>query len=260
MLPLSALLNPIESDQNPQTDIPPGTIVQHNIRINRLTVVNTLYIYPPGTSIEYPETGPGTGQKEAQSVGHLFWMDPAIAWNAQLPTKGFAYSSGEPSGKSPKGHECFVLYDKNGKSLTNCSSSTKTCTLFHSITIKSTVSANTPARPGQGVKACPFVQPSTAHVSASRQALEVHLQYERSVAQSSPSQDVFEKTLALWAFLRDQGCTADVREPTVYTELELSVLTAVRRTPTKAKRGHITPKCQGRILWDYNSSGLPYIR
>ncbi len=106
---------------------------------------------------------------------------------------------------------------------------------------------------GQGMKRCSFVPLETfskSHVSASRDALRLQLTEERSLRVTpSPSQRVFERTLALYATLRDTGCPFPPQEPTFYTPQEARTNARRDHTPIKAKRGHCGPAtCDGRIV------------
>lgn len=87
--------------------------IRHNVKINRQTTLDTLYVYQPGVVVEYPET------KANGRVGHLFEMDPGVEW--YNPANSFAYSLGEPKGSrvgSKSGHRgaltCTLLVDSQG--------------------------------------------------------------------------------------------------------------------------------------------------
>lgn len=97
----------------------PEDLIPHssNVKINRLTTLERLYLYRiSNTIVEYPATS-ATG-----SVGHKFAMDPQ---NWVLP--GFAYSRGKPStNPSVKHQKVDVLCDGNGSQVP-CYVGHKTC-------------------------------------------------------------------------------------------------------------------------------------
>jgi hypothetical protein len=100
----------------------PGLLptMERNVRLNRKTTLSTLFRYPLGTTIEYPETG------AKESVGHLFevaqdgWSNPRLY---------FAYSQGAPSGRTKTGSYVFssLLVDDNGEKVP-CQEVHATCT------------------------------------------------------------------------------------------------------------------------------------
>lgn len=62
--------------------------VRHGVKLNRKTMLDTLYIYhQPNTLVEYPETHL-TG-----NIGHLFAIDPSTSFN---PLLSIVYSKGGP--------------------------------------------------------------------------------------------------------------------------------------------------------------------
>lgn len=87
------------------------------VKLNRETVLETLYRYPIGAVVEYPETS-STG-----FVGHLFRMDPD---NWTSPILNVAYSRGMPSGLRK---EVFteILIDSTTGELAPCSVRHTTC-------------------------------------------------------------------------------------------------------------------------------------
>lgn len=87
--------------------------IQQNVKMNRQTRLDELYVYPPGVIVEYPET------KANGRVGHLFEMEPGVEWHN--PANSFAYSLGEPKGSRvgsrPGGKgalTCALLVDSQG--------------------------------------------------------------------------------------------------------------------------------------------------
>ena len=112
-LNISDLLNPIPtvdslgSSANKDGTTPAPVSVRHNVKLNRKTTLVRLYTYPLGSYVEYP-------QSSAQGpVGHLFRVDPA-KW--ENPVLNFAYSRGEPSGRTRNGEVvyCEILVDNDG--------------------------------------------------------------------------------------------------------------------------------------------------
>jgi hypothetical protein len=86
----------------------PLPIIERDVRLNRKTTLHTLFRYPLGTVIEYPETS------AKGSVGHLFEVAPDEWSNPRL---SFAYSQGAPTGRTKAGSYTFcpLLVDDNGE-------------------------------------------------------------------------------------------------------------------------------------------------
>jgi hypothetical protein len=80
---------------------------KYNVRISQRINLDILHVYSPGTYIEYPESS-----KDGH-IGHLFTLDPEEWYDLST---SFAYSTGEPKGRSKRGKEvfCEVLVDENG--------------------------------------------------------------------------------------------------------------------------------------------------
>ena len=104
--------------------------VQHNVKINRQTTLDTLYVYPPGVMVEYPAT------KANDRVGHLFEMDSGVEWHN--PATSFAYSLGEPKGRrvgSKSGGRgaltCALLVDSQGSLVPICESHATCMSLYY---------------------------------------------------------------------------------------------------------------------------------
>lgn len=85
-----------------------GTTVQHNVKINRQTTLDTVYYHAKGTLVEYPETS-ATGR-----IGHVFKMNP-LEWIS--PHLNFAYSLGGSHGMSQKNKNVniSILVDDTGQ-------------------------------------------------------------------------------------------------------------------------------------------------
>ncbi|KAG6819294.1 hypothetical protein H0H93_013296 [Arthromyces matolae] len=119
---------------------------------------------------------------------------------------------------------------------------------------------------GQGSKVCPKVdmeEAKTGHTVATRQDIQDRLKknIECRVSTSSPSRDVFEKTVALISALRTLGCNARRQEETFLTASEKVFLQDFAERQSKMSRGY-TPSvktCEGRLLLEYNEEGNPYI-
>ena len=93
--------------------------VRYNVKINRKTTLDRLYIYHhPTDLVEYPETS------KFGFIGHLFVVDLEDWRN---PARNFAYSQGEPRGTTGKRTmTCSVLLDKDGNEVP-CYVSHATC-------------------------------------------------------------------------------------------------------------------------------------
>lgn len=92
---------------NSASPLPSNT--QHNIKLNRITTLSTLYTYEDSNVyVEYPDTNP------IYPVGYLFRRDPR---NWQNPLQNFAYSLGKPAGQTKIGEEVTLelLVSKDGK-------------------------------------------------------------------------------------------------------------------------------------------------
>ncbi|KAJ7726457.1 hypothetical protein B0H14DRAFT_2641083 [Mycena olivaceomarginata] len=98
---------PLPSPPNNPLPHPLATSIERNVTITKKTTVSELYRYPPGVSVEYPESS-------ESGVGHLFRLDPD-GWTN--PTLDFLYSKGEPRGYSKKGEDVSVpiLTDSEGQ-------------------------------------------------------------------------------------------------------------------------------------------------
>ncbi|KAK7015318.1 hypothetical protein R3P38DRAFT_3204539 [Favolaschia claudopus] len=83
--------------QNPNDNLQRES--EQHVKLNRETVLETLFRYPVRTVVEYPETS-STG-----FIGHLFAMDPEDWSN---PIQNVVYSRGKPSGQTIAGHEVYV--------------------------------------------------------------------------------------------------------------------------------------------------------
>ncbi|PBK69410.1 hypothetical protein ARMSODRAFT_1018827 [Armillaria solidipes] len=209
--------------------------ITHHVALNQTTTLDQLYQYPTSVTLQYPET---TSGPESQ-IGHLF----TIAKGSDLynPLKDVAYSLGPPRGNR-KPVYIYPLTGTDGR-LIPCERIFATC---------------------QGVKICPYVDPQIAqrpHVKATSESLHQQLMQDRSLlAEPSPEQVYFQKTLSLWVAIHDGGCPYPAQEPTTYSAVENIANQTCDRTPTKARRGQPSrDQCQGRIVVQQSSQGYTYI-
>lgn len=122
---VSSLLNPIPPQAAPTVNESVNssserTVIHNNYKLNRKTTLSVLYRYPADAVLEYPETG-----VEGQVVGHLFAMRKD-AWLS--PSRNFAYSRGEPSGKAKDPVTIPLLVDLNTGDPVPCITRHATCT------------------------------------------------------------------------------------------------------------------------------------
>ncbi|KAJ7121386.1 hypothetical protein C8R44DRAFT_705332 [Mycena epipterygia] len=222
----------------PLPPLPLQKVVEHNVKITRKTTVSTLYRYPQGTSVEYPETA------SDQPVGHLFYVNPD-EW--VLPWTDFAYSRGAPDGGSKIGSfaYCSLLVDQTG-SMVPCKIRHATC---------------------QGIKACEMADHealrAAEHTSATRQAIEQRLADERQARldYSSPQRDVFLKTAAYIAAVKRLGCQRPPDKLTARTPEEQSIYEASQAVAKHFQRGYLSPAtCDGRIIFQELPDQNPYLR
>jgi hypothetical protein len=92
----------------PPVLLQPSPTIRKNVYLNRKTTLSVLYTFEDVNAwVEYPETDPD------RPVGYLFRRDPDNWYN---PVHNFAYSLGEPSGQTRRGHEVEnpLLIDHNG--------------------------------------------------------------------------------------------------------------------------------------------------
>ncbi|KAJ8095376.1 hypothetical protein PM082_023146 [Marasmius tenuissimus] len=193
-----------------------------DLRINRKTTLSALHYHREGEIVPYLCTGSDSGRP----VGHIFTM-AANYW--ENPTCNLAYSLGEPKGRNSTLVEVPFLKDRTGR-LVPCIKSYATC---------------------QGMKVCPFTDPkqvSAPHVEHNQHSRQVYVSEQAQHTISHPQRDLFEKTIGLWASLRDYGCMALLSEATSLSEHEIHERNRIRATPEKARRGHQKrPTCEGRL-------------
>jgi hypothetical protein len=228
----------------------PNIVTENDVYLNYKTMLATLYRYPPNTYIEYPETG-------TEPIGHLFQLDPQ---NWERPNLDFAYSQGKPAGQSLKNEEitCPILVDGMGE-LVPCIRRFSTCEFLNVKLIPESLIHDT----GQGLKACPFNDLddlTSGHTQASRNDIEQRLQDEREnrLESWSPHRDVFKRTAAYIATLRNNGCTRKAQEPTLRTEEEQREVDDHHARQDNFRRGYVKSEtCAGRII--FKKCKKPYL-
>lgn len=232
-------------------------VVRCDVKLNRQTTLSTLYVYGPGSSLEYPVTS----SSPSDQIGHLFEIQQSSGW--YNPIQDVLYSRGHPSGSSRKGHEvfCDVLVTADGQKVP-CLESHWTCE-FSPILSYNFVEMTSL---GQGSKVCPFGDITShcrPHTKASREDVARRLQQEMNARTScsSPKQRLFQKTLAFFIALSNQGCGAPPCEDTVYegeeAERRMEQLTQLERV----QRGHKAKlTCDGRLIFQYDNKGAAFLR
>ncbi|KAJ6588090.1 hypothetical protein B0H19DRAFT_921880 [Mycena capillaripes] len=156
--------------------------------------------------------------------------------NWQNPNLDFAYSQGKPAGQSLKTEEffCPLLVDNAGQ-LVPCVKRFSTCKSFMTLIIS-------------------FLRLSKG------QDLEQRLAEEREnrLDCSSPQRDIFKRTAAHIATIRNQGCTRPLSTPTIRTESEQMEFEEHQARLQCFRRGYVKGEtCEGRII--YKSGLKPYL-
>ncbi|KAJ6467409.1 hypothetical protein C8R45DRAFT_938748 [Mycena sanguinolenta] len=215
----------------------------HNIRITRETTLDVLYTYPVGAVVEYPEAS-STGY-----IGHLFQIDPS-KWSN--PVLDVAYSRGTPSGQTPPEKAVYTKILRS--SITNkavpCIRSHTTC---------------------QGSKICPYSDTQLVelpHTSASLADVKERLQNDREQRSetSSPSKDVFLRTVAYLAAIQKLGCSRPLSEQTFFLASEEEERQTREIYLQQVQRGYRMPGgiCEGRLVFSYSETDaeeppVPYV-
>ncbi|KAJ7508004.1 hypothetical protein B0H11DRAFT_2218004 [Mycena galericulata] len=210
---------------------------ESGVKLTRETTLETLYRYPIHAVVEYPETS-STG-----AVGHMFRIDPH---NWHNPALDIAYSRGAPSGRTVAGKHVTVpvMHDSTGK-LVPCIMRHTTC---------------------QGSKICPYTDKdllSLPHTSASREDVKERLQNDREnrIQSSSPSKDVFLRTVAYLAAVNKLGCSRPLTEETFLLVSEQEEREARELYLFQIQRGYRRPEgiCEGNLVFGYDDDERPYI-
>ncbi|KDQ61844.1 hypothetical protein JAAARDRAFT_45325 [Jaapia argillacea MUCL 33604] len=213
--------------------------ILHRVEITRETTLDTLYTYPFGTIVEYPETS------QYGYIGHLFTLDPN---NWENPVSNFVYSEGEPKGSKTSGSKgkplfCRLLKDEDGEMVP--------CRISHSAC--------------QGLKVCPFGDltiSSSPYCRVTREDIEIRLARDRASQcyLGTPIYDLFQKTLALWSAFQDLRCTGPSHEVATYTSEKLARREVRSQLLEQAQRGHAKMStCNGRLLFQRNEKGRPLV-
>jgi hypothetical protein len=101
------------------------------------------------------------------------------------------------------------------------------------------------------------------HCQATRDDIHHNLTHAQRLLQSrnNLSQQLLMKTLALWSSFRCIGCGAPPYETTTYHGMERDQVERWNAQKEKARRGHEAKStCQGRLLFEYDIRGIPYVR
>ncbi|KAE9409612.1 hypothetical protein BT96DRAFT_984669 [Gymnopus androsaceus JB14] len=248
-IPISALLNPLPNGQlsiparesighqhpepQPVNDSIQRTLLHTEYKLNRQTMLSQVYRYPPNAVLEYPETGAAANEL----VGHLFEI-AADMWDGS-PARDFAYSRGEPRGYERLPSTCSLLVDSQTGEMVPCQVKHSTC---------------------QGIKICPFYdidEDGEHHSSATRDQLRMHMHHnkEQQIEFTSPQRDVFEKTSAYLTGIIRIGCTSQSNEAYLPPAADLEERTALRRGYPE-----MSNRCTGRLIFQLNFEGSPYIK
>lgn len=94
-------------------------LVHQNYQLNSKTKLVSVYQYPPGSTLEYPETG-----SNDEAIGHIFGMDLG-QWYS--PGRDFAYSRGPPKGNGKHPVTIPLLVDSDTGEMVPCIVSHSTC-------------------------------------------------------------------------------------------------------------------------------------
>ncbi|KAJ3966486.1 hypothetical protein EV361DRAFT_954025 [Lentinula raphanica] len=90
-------------------------------KLNRKTTLSSVYEYPVGEIVEYPETG----FEASGAIGHLFRMEASGEWIS--PARNFAYSRGSPRGKEKNPVQVSLLVNSATGEPVLCNSRHSTC-------------------------------------------------------------------------------------------------------------------------------------
>ncbi|KAJ3834076.1 hypothetical protein F5878DRAFT_697457 [Lentinula raphanica] len=249
-IPIISLLNPAPSSAlrlvQPELDQEsqevnisiPRTLCHENYRLSRQTVLSKVYQYDPSTPLEYPDTGAATDV----IVGHLFEMSLDM-WVS--PARDFAYSRGEPRGRSKGQVFCSLLVDSRTGDMVPCTVNHSTC---------------------QGVKVCPFHkldEEEKFHSSATRNQLQVRMRHSmgQQDEDTSPRRDIFQRTSAYITALMRIGCV--FKAPQLASHLAsgpTSGSTSQGRHEIRRGYPEAADRCTGRLLFQTSFAGTPYIK
>ena len=116
---------------------------------------------------------------------------------------------------------------------------------------------------GQGCKVCPYTPISHPHCKVTREDLCLSLLHTKKVLHSPISlhQQLVLKTLSLWSSFCKFGCGAAPFEETWRSDMEQMREGDWNAQKEKARRGHNAKvTCDGRLLFEYDYEGKPYVR
>ncbi|KAF9058435.1 hypothetical protein BDP27DRAFT_1241199 [Rhodocollybia butyracea] len=239
-LGIADLLNPVSTTPPSLNDSTVERVLLHSsYQLNRKKVLPSVYRYPVGTVVEYPETMALGG------IGHIFTMEGDQDWVS--PSRDFAYSRGAPRGNAKGTVEVSLLVDSSTGIPVPCISRHSTC---------------------QGVKICPISdldEEEYHHSAASREALQIRLLRSKALQDefASPSRSHFEKTSAYLAALKRTGCPATYcSEIDVISETAETGFAESSEVRHAARRGYpeIPNHCQGSFVFGFMLNGDPFIK
>jgi hypothetical protein len=119
---------------------------------------------------------------------------------------------------------------------------------------------------GQGSKVCPYSDIdllSLGHVSASREDIKERLSFDRDhkMQSSSPSKDVFLRTVGYAAAIQKLGCSRPLSEETFLLASDEEERQTRDLYLHQVQRGYRMPSgiCEGRLVFGYDNNDCPYI-
>ncbi|KAJ3839118.1 hypothetical protein F5878DRAFT_617485 [Lentinula raphanica] len=208
-------------------------------KLNRKTTLSSVYEYPVGEIVEYPETG----FEASGAIGHLFRMEASGEWIS--PAQNFAYSRGSPRGKEKNPVQVSLLVNSATGEPVLCNSRHSTC---------------------QGIKVCPFSDWHTdedlSHSCASRDKLQARLDHAKFIQNefSTPARAVFERTAAYITALKRFGCPSEGTEVNSEEDTSSSQTREERRALRRNYPEHVPNRCLGQLVFGLTFEGHPYIK
>jgi len=229
--------------------------IQHNVKLNRQMTLATLYIYDDiNAYLEYPETS------ITQPVGYLFLVT-LITGRIQLGA--LHIHSENRQGKQERGKKLCVLCLQWRMEARSHVSKVTTHVRYRRF-FQCNMSQ---MHLGQGVKACSISDLESmraVHLSASREDVKARLRQDRQqhINTMSPTQDIFEKTLAFISALQLNGCRAPLYEPTILSVREQEIHSAFAAHKAHMQRGYtpVNKICEGQLHLLYTAEDAPYIQ
>ncbi|KAJ7100549.1 hypothetical protein C8R43DRAFT_1141295 [Mycena crocata] len=236
----SSLSSP-EPSSPTDCSIPSTFKVEYNVAATRQTKLSVLYTSEDVDFVlEYPETS-------LEGVGYLIRRDHR-KWDN--PLAAIAYSNGKPSGQTVKGKEvtCKLLVHPTDPTISiPCIKTHTTC---------------------QGAKCCPRIDIDNArepHSQPTRGLITQRLQADLDELSdtASPSRDIFRKTAAFIAGLRNLGCgSCETETIPILPPSEQEDHTFLREHRQKVQRGYVPqkPTCAGRLYLDFDHQAKAFVR